>query len=49
MCADDSDTTGVYVGTRTGSVFASHDEGDSWAALARDLPDVLCVRAATVG
>jgi photosystem II stability/assembly factor-like uncharacterized protein len=49
MCADDSDTTGVYVGTRTGSVFASNDEGDSWSALARDLPDVLCVRAATVG
>jgi hypothetical protein len=49
MCADDADTTGVYVGSRTGSVFASHDEGDSWSTLARDLPDVLCVRAATVG
>jgi photosystem II stability/assembly factor-like uncharacterized protein len=48
MCADDSAVAGIYFGTRTGSVFASRDEGDSWSEVARDLPDVLCVRAASV-
>jgi photosystem II stability/assembly factor-like uncharacterized protein len=48
MCADDADPAGVYFGTRNGSVFASRDEGDSWSLVAANLPDVLCVRAATV-
>jgi photosystem II stability/assembly factor-like uncharacterized protein len=45
ICADDSQTAGVYFGTRTGDVYASRDEGDSWSLLAAGLPDVLCVRA----
>jgi photosystem II stability/assembly factor-like uncharacterized protein len=49
MCADDADPAGVYFGTRTGEVFASADEGDSWQQVAAHLPDVLCVRAAVVG
>ncbi|RKS80426.1 hypothetical protein CLV35_0858 [Motilibacter peucedani] len=49
MTTDDADPAGVYFGTRTGAVYASRDEGDSWTELARDLPDVLCVRAAVVG
>lgn len=49
MCADDQDTAGVYVGSRNGFVFASADEGETWTTLAQHLPDVLCVRAATVG
>ncbi|MBA3368094.1 MAG: exo-alpha-sialidase, partial [Geodermatophilaceae bacterium] len=48
MCADDSPTTGIYFGTRSGSVFASADEGESWSEIAAHLPDVLCVRAGTV-
>jgi len=48
MCADDADPTGVYFGTRNGVVFASRDEGDSWSQVTANLPDVLCVRAATV-
>ncbi len=48
MCADDADPTGVYFGTRVGEVYASRDEGDSWSRVAADLPDVLCVRAATL-
>ena len=48
MCADDADPAGVYFGTRTGDVYASRDEGDSWQLVAAHLPDVLCVRAATV-
>ncbi|MEV0456829.1 WD40/YVTN/BNR-like repeat-containing protein [Catellatospora methionotrophica] len=45
MCADDGDPVGVYFGSRTGEVFASPDEGDSWSLVAAHLPDVLCVRA----
>ncbi|MDG4809285.1 exo-alpha-sialidase [Micromonospora sp. WMMD1120] len=48
MCADDATPAGVYFGTRSGSVFASRDEGDSWALVAAHLPDVLCVRAAVI-
>src|SRR2546421_542573 len=46
--SDDADPTGVYFGTRNGVVFASRDEGDSWSQVTANLPDVLCVRAATV-
>ena len=49
MSADDCDPAGLYLGTRTGSVYASRDEAESWTELVRDLPDVLSVRAATVG
>lgn len=48
MCADDADPAGVYFGTRSGSVYGSRDEGESWSLIAAHLPDVLCVRAAEV-
>jgi hypothetical protein len=48
MCADDADPAGVYFGTRSGAVYASRDEGDSWSLVAANLPDVLCVRAAAL-
>jgi photosystem II stability/assembly factor-like uncharacterized protein len=48
MCVDDAPTAGVYFGTRSGEVYASRDEGDSWSLVASHLPDVLCVRAAVV-
>jgi photosystem II stability/assembly factor-like uncharacterized protein len=46
FCADEADPTGVYVGTRDGSVYASADEGDTFTTVAAHLPDVLVVRAA---
>jgi hypothetical protein len=49
MCADDADPAGVYFGTRGGEVYGSADEGERWTQLAAHLPDVLCVRAATIG
>jgi hypothetical protein len=49
MCTDDADPAGVYFGTRNGELYASRDDGDHWQQLAAHLPDVLCVRAATVG
>jgi photosystem II stability/assembly factor-like uncharacterized protein len=48
MTVDDATPAGVYFGTRNGAVFASRDEGDSWASVATYLPDVLVVRAATI-
>ncbi len=48
MCADDHEVAGLYVGGRNGSVFASADEGETWSEIHRDLPDVMCVRAAKV-
>jgi hypothetical protein len=46
FAGDGEDPLGLYFGTRTGQVYASHDEGESWALLAEHLPPVLCVRAA---
>jgi len=48
MCCDDSATTGVYFGTRSGDVFGSRDEARSWSRLAGNLPDVLCLRSFAV-
>jgi photosystem II stability/assembly factor-like uncharacterized protein len=48
MCVDDGDPVGVYIGSRDGSVYASPDEGATWTPVAEHLPDVLCIRAATV-
>jgi photosystem II stability/assembly factor-like uncharacterized protein len=48
MTVDDGDPAGVYIGTRDGCVFASPDEGATWVEVARHLPDVFCVRAATI-
>ena len=36
---------GLWFGTRSGHVFGSTDEGETWSRLAEYLPDVLCVRA----
>lgn len=43
MTADRLEPAGVYFGTNTGSVFASCDEGETWAEVARHLPTVLSV------
>jgi photosystem II stability/assembly factor-like uncharacterized protein len=43
MATDKSDQAGIYFGTNTGKIFASHDEGDSWSVLADNLPPVYSV------
>lgn len=48
MCVDGGSPAGVYFGNRNGEVYASRDDGDSWAEVASHLPDVLCVRAAVL-
>jgi len=49
MTADDADPVGLYLGTRNGEVWASVDEGGHWDLVAGHLPDVLVLRAATIG
>ena len=48
MCSDQASPTGVYFGSRDGSVYGSCDAGDSWALVASHLPDVLCVRVGQI-
>ena len=43
MAGDSADPAGLYFGTNSGSVFASADEGESWAEIAAHLPTVLSV------
>jgi hypothetical protein len=45
-CVDSADPTGVYLGTRDGTVYASNDDGETFTTVAAHLPDVLSVRAA---
>jgi hypothetical protein len=49
LATDGKDPAGVYVGTTTGELYASRDEGDSWTALAEHLPPILSVTAGIVG
>ncbi len=48
MAVDRMDPCGVYFGTTGGQVYASHDAGDSWAPIVRDLPAVLSVEVQTL-
>lgn len=48
LTTDPCDSAGVYVGTTTGQVFWSRDEGEHWTTLADYLPPVLSVSAACV-
>ncbi len=43
MAGDRLEPAGVYFGTNSGSVFASADEGETWAEVARHLPTILSV------
>ncbi len=49
LCTDGAEQAGLYFGTRTGKLYGSADEGESWMEIADALPPVVCVRAAVVG
>ena len=49
LAVDARDPAGVYFGTRSGKVFASGDEGDSWATVVDGLPPVIAVKAVALG
>jgi photosystem II stability/assembly factor-like uncharacterized protein len=46
MTSDALDPFGTYLGTQSGSVYASLDEGGTWREIAAQLPPVLSVEAA---
>jgi photosystem II stability/assembly factor-like uncharacterized protein len=48
MAVDRAERAGVYYGTRSGKVFASNDEGESWQLVADTLPPVVCVKTAMI-
>ena len=48
MAADQLESCGIYFGTTGGQVYASPDSGDSWTAIARDLPPVMSVEVQTL-
>ena len=48
LAVDTLDSCGIYFGTTGGQVYASADSGDSWSAIARDLPAVLSVEVQTL-
>jgi len=48
VCVDREESTGVYLGTRDGCVYASADGGETFQTVAAHLPDVLVVRAVSV-
>ena len=43
MATDRLDPAGVYFGSSSGALYASADEGDSWACIAEHLPTILSV------
>ena len=44
--ADGGKPVGLYFGTTSGEVWASHDEGKSWKCVAAHLPHIYSVEAA---
>jgi photosystem II stability/assembly factor-like uncharacterized protein len=49
MSADAHDPVGIYVGTTSGEVWASRNEGARWTCIARHLPEIYAVEAAEPG
>lgn len=47
MCADAQDPVGLYFGTTSGELWMSADEGRQWTCIARHLPEIYAVEAAT--
>ena len=46
MAIDELEPAGIYFGTSTGQLYASADEGRSWARIADNLPPIWSVQAA---
>jgi hypothetical protein len=46
MTRDDADPVGLYLGTTSGEVWASRDEGEGWACIARHLPEIYALETA---
>jgi len=48
VAVDTLDRTGVYFGTRSGKIFGSSNEGDTWSELLDGLPPVISVKTAVI-
>jgi len=48
MTADAQDPVGLYLGTTSGELWMSRDEGNRWACIARNLPEIYAVEAAAM-
>ncbi|MCA9425582.1 MAG: exo-alpha-sialidase [Candidatus Omnitrophica bacterium] len=48
MAVDTLDSCGIYFGTTGGEVYCSPDSGDTWTAIANNLPKVLSVEVQTL-
>lgn len=48
MTADAQDPVGLYLGTTSGEVWMSRDEGKKWECIARNLPEIYAVEAAAL-
>jgi hypothetical protein len=46
MSGDAHEPVGLYLGTTSGEVWASTNEGAEWACLVRHLPEIYAVEAA---
>jgi hypothetical protein len=46
MTADDRDPVGLYLGTTSGELWMSRDEGSEWVCIARHLPEIYAVEVA---
>ncbi len=49
LATDTLDPAGIYFGTRSGKVFGSNNNGNSWKLILEGLPPIVCVKAAVVG
>jgi photosystem II stability/assembly factor-like uncharacterized protein len=48
MTVDSADPAGLYVGTTSGELWMSRDEGGRWSCIARHLPEIYAVEAAVL-
>ena len=48
MAVDDFEPAGVYIGTSTGQLYGSADEGETWTAIAQNLPPIASVDVAII-
>jgi hypothetical protein len=49
LAVDSLDPLGLYLGTRSGQLFGSQDEGKTWERILDGLPPIVCIRTALVG
>ncbi|HEX7669704.1 MAG TPA: hypothetical protein VF395_08985 [Polyangiaceae bacterium] len=49
MTADARDPVGLYLGTTSGELWVSRDEGKRWTVVARHLPEIYAVETAELG